>query len=667
MSWFEALPAVFVGTIVLAVAGAPIAFALGLRGRIAVAVSPVFAISVIVVAAFVTAFVPGSFGVPLVLGTTLALTLLAFGVRQGAERVFPTAAERRGSEPPAPRAVRLSRIAFVVAFAGAFVVISARFASIIGEPSNISQTFDNIYHLNAVRYLLETGDASPLTFSSSTYAFNGQGSFYPAAWHAFTGLVALVSGASVPVATTAANILIGGVIWPLGVLLVSHVLFGARIVATLATGVLASALGAFPYLMIDFGVLYPNLLSIAVLPATFALGLLACGLGQGGQVDAVRAWLAFAATLPALAIAHPSTLIALVIIATPPVLVAGSRRAAALWRDRHGGALAGHLAMLSAAALIGFVLIWQARPTYEAAFWRPQLELGEALYSALTLSTNDTAPNLVYAALTVAGTVALIVWKRHRWLIASHAILCALWVIALWAPFGALRYVFVGTWYSDENRLEALIPVTGVPLAAVGVVGIIDAVARLIRRAPSDADDTPTAQPDRAAVLVGGAVLLAVLAGTQAGPALNLRVSEAQREYALTDESLLLSTDEAALLDRADEVIPEDGVVIGSPWTGTSLVWAYAERLALLPAIYGDRTPDTLLLLDSLREAEPGSAECEAIEREGVTHVLDFGRQEVHDGRNVFRGIERLSTSDAVELVDSEGDAKLYAVTACAN
>jgi hypothetical protein len=56
---------------------------------------------------------------------------------------------------------------------------------------------------------------------------------------------------------------------------------------------------------------------------------------------------------------------------------------------------------------------------------------------------------------------------------------------------------------------------------------------------------------------------------------------------------------------------------------------------------------------------------CAAIEAENVTHVLDFGRQEVHGDFHPYPGLQGLRSSDAVELVDREGRAALYAVTAC--
>ena len=61
-----------------------------------------------------------------------------------------------------------------------------------------------------------------------------------------------------------------------------------------------------------------------------------------------------------------------------------------------------------------------------------------------------------------------------------------------------------------------------------------------------------------------------------------------------------------------------------------------------------------------------GGAVCDAVERTQVRFVLDFGPREVqHLGPHVYPGIADLETSDAFELVDQEGEARLFELMAC--
>src|SRR5690606_29223549 len=113
----------------------------------------------------------------------------------------------------------------------------------------ISQTNDAIFHLNAVRYALETGSASSVNIAS----FTGSSGFYPAAWHALVVTTIQISGGSLPVAINALTIVIGAVIWPLGVAWLAQIATDRATIAGYAV-VLAGALQAFPLLMFQWGV-----------------------------------------------------------------------------------------------------------------------------------------------------------------------------------------------------------------------------------------------------------------------------------------------------------------------------------------------------------------------------------------------------------------------------
>jgi hypothetical protein len=52
---------------------------------------------------------------------------------------------------------------------------------------------------------------------------------------------------------------------------------------------------------------------------------------------------------------------------------------------------------------------------------------------------------------------------------------------------------------------------------------------------------------------------------------------------------------------------------------------------------------------------------------ENAYYALDFGSKEVHGGDHTPPGLKNLDSNPGVELIDSQGDAKLYRITACAN
>ena len=127
-----------------------------------------------------------------------------------------------------------------------------------------------------------------------------------------------------------------------------------------------------------------------------------------------------------------------------------------------------------------------------------------------------------------------------------------------------------------------------------------------------------------------------------------------------------MSTDERTLLERLDEEVPADAVIVGSPWTGTSLAYPLADRRVMYTHVLMDVTPDVELVTEKLRDAEAGDEVCAAVERLDVEYLLDFGTLEVHDfGPHIYPGFRYPAVSSAFELVDREGSAKLYRVIAC--
>ncbi|WP_120337982.1 DUF6541 family protein [Cryobacterium soli] len=664
MTWLETAPLFLAAVAILFIPGLLIGVALGARRLTLLALAPLFTVTTVAVAATGGQFIGVRWGVLPVLVVALLLSAVLVAAR--------VLWRKRWTSLP----VREGRAGLIAAGGGllfGLVAIGTRFTTIFGAPNHISQTFDNVFHLNAVRYILDTGSASPLTTGSLTYEFDGRTSFYPDMWHALVALLVDVTGASIPVAVNVMNIAIAGLVWPLACILLVRVVLGARPVALLAAGVLSAGFAAFPALMVDFGVLYPNLLAISMLPAALAMVALVAGFGVEPDLPVPARWLALAGLLPGLALAHPSTLMALIAFSVP-IAVFGLIRHLRALRTRHAGfwpyARVTVVAGLSFGIAAAVLLV--GRPTVAAAFWGPRESFKSAVVATLTNSVVGRPADYLIAALMLLGIVALIVTRRQPWLIGSFIVAAGLYIVCASFPIGFFRYGLTGIWYNDSYRLAALMPVVVLPLAATGVVWLADliqaGVARMRqRRVNTDpAAVTGTRRTEPVGAVVAGVAIIAILAvGTQTGQALDAATTSGQKSYKFTASSPLLSPDELTLLDRLDDEVPSDATVVGSPWTGSSLVYAISDRRALLPAIFGERDSDTLLLMAALRDATTDSEVCAAVNELDVDYALDFGPREVHGGVNQIAGLSELADSPGLELVDREGDASLYRITAC--
>lgn len=649
--WLEFTGAALSVILIFAIVGIPLAAAVGMRGFWLFAVAPAFAVTII----------GGSAIVAPVLGWTWSLApVLACTVVLGASLAAIQYAVRRTREAT-PHVFRLD-FWLLAALLLAGILIAGRVLAIIGTPEAISQTFDNVFHLNGVRFILDTGNASSLWIGRMTNP-GGEVGFYPAAWHAIVALVIQISGASIPVAVNALTLVVSAIVWPLGVILLTRTLFGRSAVLVMTAGLLAASLPIFPLLLMDYGVLYPYQLGVAALPAVLALTLRALDLGRD-RTGRVHWWamVAVAGALPGLVFAHPGAFVAWLALATPMVIVFAIVRIRA-----SSSAVYRIFCVLSAGAYLFVVyqLFLVLRPPVEARQWPLQLRLREAAWEVISVAPWYHVSALLPALAVLSGIIWICVTRSRAGLVAlgMYAVAAFLFVNVAAMPNPEVRDFFTGPWYNNLPRLAPLLAIVMVPIGAYGVAGLSALV-----RANSAVSSKLSAWPH---ALRGGLVLTISLIAAifmQFGPATPLPTAQAWANWSYSTEvnPALLSKDEAALLARLDEIVPEGTAVVGSAWTGASLAFALADRPVLMPHLLMDVSDDVETVNDGLSSAVAGGEVCAALDRLDAGFVLDFGAQEVHSGEHIYSGLSNLENSDAVRLVDEEGEARLYEIVACA-
>lgn len=662
MSWFASLPAVLTAVLVLVVPGLVLGRALGFRAFAVAALSPVLSIALVSVAGLLAPFLKVPWSLLPVAGLTAVAVLAAVGLRHVLPERWRGLQTERRIDP---------RFWWALGGAGlGGIIICARMVEVIGSPEHISQTFDNIFHLNAIRFIEDTGQASSLTLGAMT-----GGSFYPAGWHAFISLIAQTSMASVPVAVNAGNIAIASIAWPLGCVYLCQQALGQRRDAAFIAGILSAGFGAFPLLMIHFGVLYPNLLSLSLLPALLALGVQALGLSAVPELRGPLPLVVLGLASAGVAQAHPSTFLAFLAFLAPAVLYVYVVSVLKWRRDwaankRRGVAWSAAL-LVGAAAALGLWVF--ARPSFAAAFWPPVQSIPRALLQVAGNAPLGTSPAVAISLLTVVGVVLAARKRRNWWLIGVLLIAALLFVAVSSFPAGRLRYLLSGTWYSDSYRLAALLPVAVIVPAAFGATAAWTwlrsrlAVAGAGAAGAGDAGPSRTPllsrKPVKATVSAAGAVVLVVL--TQLGSVPDM-VSLARGSYALTPESPLLTSDEAAVLAELDQYVPADAVIASNPGNGSALAYALAGRRTMqLHILTSNESPDDKTILARLRNAKTDPDVCPAVSRLGIGYVLDFGTQEINNEHHPAPGLADLEKAGVAKVVDQHGEAKLLKLTAC--
>ena len=163
------------------------------------ALAPALSVSLVAVAALAAPFVGIRWSIlPVLILTAVAAVAAYFW----SKHVGKPALLRQSSNARQLVAVIVSIV--VPALLIAFVLVRS-----MHDPEFFSQRYDNFFHLNAVQYVLDTGNASPLWLGSMTSPAGVP--FYPSGWHAMVSIIVALSGASVPLASNAMIIVVAAV------------------------------------------------------------------------------------------------------------------------------------------------------------------------------------------------------------------------------------------------------------------------------------------------------------------------------------------------------------------------------------------------------------------------------------------------------------------------
>lgn len=655
MSWWTVFPILIVASALFIAPGALVAYFTRTRGFTVLAVAPAISVSLIAVAAVIAPWV----GMRWSLGPLALITVVTVLMVYVLSRVMPQGSTRQ------PRLWRGQVMAEIAAMSiGAFLV-GRRLIAVFGRPDAISQTFDNVFHLNAVRYIAEGGNGS----SFSVGAMTG-GAFYPAAWHDMVSLLAGITKSGIPTAVIGVNLFIGAVIWPLACIFLVQNIFGRRVLPTLIAGILAAGFGAFPILMMDYGVLYPFALAVSLLPISLATAVGALNLGEPSSLTKPSVnWVLLVLALPGLALAHPSAVMALLAILIPVLLGVGWRAARrALGKD------VSHVRVVSVGVLIFglssflFVMVWRAvRPAAEAAGWPPIQTTGRAIGEVISGSQIGQPVSVIMSVLTLTGLVLSIAQRRQLWLVGMYGVIAFLFVVVSSFPVGDLRSFLTGVWYNDSPRVAALLPIVTLPLATLGCIFLAE---KAWQKSLGFADHVEQgfmhgfARMTWLRYLGLGLGVVILTFGTQQE---NIRAAatNASGAYRITTDSSLLSNDELALIKRLPDHVPSDKAIASNPWNGSSLAFALAGRRTLQLHLISEISADARKINQRLKEAGSDPSVCSSVRALDVGYVLDFGHREVHGADHGYYGLDGLDASGVAKLIDSEGEAKLYKIEAC--
>ena len=657
--------------LVLGAPGLPTVLALRLRPLTTIAATVPTSLVMVAVTAEIghVLGIPWSFASPLVLGLLVG-GALAVLTRRRARATAPAAEpatapdgadvlqqHERDRTAPAERFLATARGGAIAVLTGGLLgggCVLVRALTMMGGINAVNQTYDNVFHLNAVRHILRNADGSAWVVGGLTTLPGNEG-YYPAAWHQLVSLVVQLSGQEIVLGSNVVMLLLAVVVWPVGLMALMRTCTTAGPVGWMAAGTLAGITGAFPLSLMYWGIVLPYFLSMSLMPLIVIMVSHLAGLAprsaqrlSGGQVAVL-----LPVVCAAIALAHPQGVFVGMVLGLP-ILVWGT---AARARDRWAPGLAPRprlwpLATLTAVALIGSAAAWiELRPSQSSAVWKPNASLKEAIGQAISLAPNHTPTFLPLGLVMLVCAAVVLLLTRSRWLVAPWLAATAMSIITRSTPEGDLRYLLTGNWYTDNNRTTAIIAVAAIPVLALAIEHLLRLASRRFPRL------------DGASGLVAGALIaVLVLAMGVLSPGSRVNQSYFEMEW---QTSGLLSADERELLERLPEVVPEDAVIATNAWNGSSLAYAISDRQVLNTYMGFQAEPEVHLLNAELDDAQEKPEVCDATEELNVEYALDFGPQEIHGRTATYTGLNEISETGAAEVVLQVGEAKLLRMLPC--
>lgn len=372
-------------------------------------------------------------------------------------------------------AIRYSWTLLAAYVAVGFVVGMLFFVKALDGTDTFMQAWDNAFHLNVVRYFVDSGNYSALCVTNYIDVSPTPGSsYYPAAWHLICAAIVDLTGSTIPTTISAVNFAFAGVVFPAGMYCFIERVLGSNRVAVFSGAFVSSAFVSFPWSFLTFGPLFPNLASMSMLPAALVvmMGIFA---NESNGKQRLLAFIGSMIAVLAFGFAQPNSVFTAIVILAPFAFVEFRQIA-----KNKGFRIADLRNGAYYACCVGvFILLWTTfyiLPPLHAPYtvhWASFAPYIQSIMNVLTLAYVRPQASLLLALLVVVGVVGSIKNKSSRWFCASYLITCVMLVIGE-SSDGFLKTYLTGLWYTDQYRIAAMVGIAATPLACAGAARIVE-------------------------------------------------------------------------------------------------------------------------------------------------------------------------------------------------
>lgn len=566
----------------------------------------------------------------------------------------------------------LSQLTYVLVGTALTVLI---FLRNIDGPASYSVQTDTTFHLSCAKAMLDSGRYSILHASEYPDLMStGKGTFYPAAWHIITAVASGLSKANIVIAHNAINFIICSFVYPLSTWLFLSSIFKNDKSLIFAGGITCVLFSYFPWAFLIVGQFDSNLLANALLPAfLFAFYHLIANDRLSNEVSigsskskllspAACAICLLSISFIALVGSQTNAVFSAGVICIP-LIVQFSWKTAGRYTNRI------ELRFLVLILTIGLIgILWLL--VYSLPFIQPIVNVYreptatslEAFKSILLLKIGqpDNAQPIL-GLLVCIGLVEAFANTKYKWLSISY-ILIALITFACMTLNHPLRQLICGFWYSGTIRLDGVLAIAAVPLAAIGLCKIVHVLIGPILNSGriKPVDLLITAFALCMAVFIVFTYPKTISYGTN-----NYRYlcSQIQVNYSLTS-GVSISPEERQFIDKVKRIVGNN-TVINIPSDGSIWLYASDDINVIARQFYSTPYKEYELFKTSLYKASKNNDVVNAIRKTQARYVLILD-ETVNVGNfnpNEWKGILDITddTSGFTSLL-SDGDMRLYQI-----
>ena len=556
-------------------------------------------------------------------------------------------------------------------------------------PSSFNQDADNTFHLSLIKSFSMSGVRCPIhsslyydlnQLSPNEVVYNSGMSFYPAAWHMFASLLVNMLDVPIAMAANASLYIFIAVVWPFSALSLIVLLLPNTRRAWLSGLIASFAFTAFPWALLTFGPLYPNIIGLIFVPVTIAQFINLTSFRDFEFHSTLSNLTIFILTVISLCLGHPNAFFSTAIICFPYATIQSYNITKYIIKSSNPN---GRAALISAGLIFISALLWvfarniPALQSVTEFNWPSSESFSQELINLITLSFNTPVSQLVLAAILVVGATYILKRSRNlRWLLVSYLLSLVICFVGATTD-GEIKGILAGYWYSDPYRLAATAAIAAIPIAAVGVYALS---AQLSAAVYSYMAPSFSKQGGKAAVLFSAVILLTVLFY----PSFSIRgIAEIDTSSGYIRRTLsnlydsaranLFDPEEIRFTQKVSDIVDpnyvifnnaDDGSTFSYPLFGLNLFYRRSDSA-------GD-TEAARLLRKNIDEAASSSSIQQILLNANIRYVLilDEGGEVTQDrcfygyyDPSEWTGLNRLTEdTPGFRLLLHEGDMSLYEV-----